>query len=110
MQAVDPGWGHQQQQLWRPDQQRHPPPRGFLSFWLPVLLVFCMTLISLAGSFVVFVLYIRPLLKQAEKAAVAAEEAAKQMDTAAKEMEKAAVVMSADMPVTFLVRPKHWLP
>lgn len=65
-----------------------PRPQGFFSFWLPVLMVFLLTFASLAASFVAFVLHIRPILKQAERAAAAAEAAARQMDVAAKEMEK----------------------
>jgi hypothetical protein len=50
-------------------QQPQPPTgihRGFFSFWLPVLLVLCLTLASLAASVVMFVFYIRPVLKAAE--------------------------------------------
>lgn len=56
-----------------------PAQRGLLGFWLPVLMVFCMMLFSLAASFVAFVFYIRPILKAAERAAAAAEQAAVQV-------------------------------
>lgn len=74
-----------------PTWQQAPPPhagygrggapaqRGLLGFWLPVLMVFCMMLFSLAASFVAFVFYIRPILRAAERAAVAAEQAAVQV-------------------------------
>lgn len=57
--AVVPAWQQQHAPLRHPD-----PPRGFFSFWLPVLMVFCLTLFSLASSFVAFVLYLRPVLLQ----------------------------------------------
>ncbi|KAL4427815.1 hypothetical protein ABPG75_001904 [Micractinium tetrahymenae] len=69
--------------------------------WFTVMILIGASVTTLAGGFVVFVLYLRPVLKAAERAAVAAEEAAKQMEVAAQEMEKAARVMQEDMPLTF---------
>ena len=79
---------------------RPPEPRGLWGVWLPVLLVSCLALASLAGSALAFVLTLRPLLKQAERAAAAAEDAAVQMQAAAREMEEAAAVLSGDLPVS----------
>ncbi len=51
---------------WQQSQPATRAERGFFSFWLPVLLVLCLALVSLAVSIVMFVLYIRPVLKAAE--------------------------------------------
>lgn len=43
-----------------------------------------LTISTVTGSFIMFVLYLRPVLKAAEKASTAAEKAALEMETAAK--------------------------
>lgn len=78
-----------------------PPPTSSPAVsWFAVAVVFGLTLSTLAGTFIVTVLYLRPTLKAAEKAAVAAGVAAVQMDIAAKEMEKTALLMQRDIPIT----------
>lgn len=52
--------------------------------WFTVLLIAGMTVSTVAGSFLVFVLYLRPVLKAAERATKAAETAAVEMEVAAK--------------------------
>jgi flagellar basal body-associated protein FliL len=47
-------------------------------------LVVGVTISTVAGSFIMFMLYLRPVLKAAEKASTAAERAAQEMETAAK--------------------------
>lgn len=79
-----------------------PPPAAFPSLPpLSVLVLVGTTITTLAGSFVVFMLYMRPVLKASERAAEAAERAASEMEAAAQEMEKAAKMMQEDMPLTF---------
>jgi hypothetical protein len=68
--------------------------------WLSLGVVFCLTLATLASGYVVTVLYIRPMLSAAERAALAADQAAIEMETAAKEMQKAALLMQLEIPVT----------
>ncbi|PRW56655.1 ankyrin repeat [Chlorella sorokiniana] len=68
---------------------------------LSVLVLVGATITTLAGSFIAFMLYLRPVLAAAERAASAAERAAQEMETAAQEMEKAAKMMQEDMPLTF---------
>lgn len=51
--------------------------------WFTVAVLVGASVTTLAGGFIVFVLYLRPVLKAAERAALAAEEAAQQMDVAA---------------------------
>lgn len=66
-----------------------PPPTGPLPAsstvlsWLPVVVLVGAAITTLAGSFVAFVLYLRPVLVAAEKAAAAAERAAQEMGVAA---------------------------
>ena len=47
-------------------------------------LVFCLTVSSLAGAYIVSVLYLKPLIKSVEKVLAEADVAAKDLDTAAK--------------------------
>ena len=51
--------------------------------WTSVLILLGATLTTVAGSFIVFVLYLRPVLRAAERAAAAAERAAQEMEVAA---------------------------
>ena len=80
-----------------------PPPASAFSSLPPlsVLVLLGATITTLAGSFVAFVLYLRPVLAASERAAAAAERAALEMEAAAQEMEKAAKMMQEDMPLTF---------
>lgn len=79
-----------------------PPPAAFPSLPpLSVLVLVGATITTLAGSFIAFMLYLRPVLAAAERAAAAAERAASEMEAAAQEMEKAAKMMQEDMPLTF---------
>lgn len=67
------------------------PPQGPGAFqpgvagpsWFTVMILVGASVTTLAGGFVLFILYLRPVLKAAERAAAAAEEAAKQMEVAA---------------------------
>lgn len=77
-----------------------PSPPAFP--WLPIAFVFLLTISSLAGTFIVTVIYLRPIIQAAERAAIAAEIAAKEMKEAAEEMEKTALMMQVDIPVTML--------
>lgn len=79
-----------------------PPAAAFPSLPpLSVLVLVGATITTLAGSFIAFMLYLRPVLAAAERAAAAAERAASEMEAAAQEMEKAAKMMQEDMPLTF---------
>ncbi len=67
------------------------PPQGPGAFqpgvagpsWFTVMILIGVSVTTLAGGFVLFILYLRPVLKAAERAAAAAEAAAKQMEVAA---------------------------
>ncbi|CAL8460708.1 g239 [Coccomyxa elongata] len=54
----------------------------------------------LASSFTAFILYVRPVLQRAERAALACESAAQELEKASVEMDKAAEVINTDMPTT----------
>ena len=71
----------------RPEQAQPPaaPSSGAsIGNWLGVGLVFCLTVSSLAGAYIVSVLYLKPLLKKVEKVLAEADVAAKDLDIAAK--------------------------
>lgn len=51
--------------------------------WLTLIVVVGVTVSTVAGSFIAFVLYLRPVLQAAERATAAAEKAAKEMEVAA---------------------------
>jgi hypothetical protein len=58
-------------------------PLGGVVTWTSVFIVSCLTLTTLAGSFIAAVLYIKPMLEAAEKASLQANIAALQMEKAA---------------------------
>ena len=59
------------------------PPGSVALSWTSVLILLGATLTTVAGSFTVFMLYLRPVLRTAERAAAAAERAAQEMEVAA---------------------------
>ncbi|BDA41934.1 hypothetical protein COCOBI_02-7320 [Coccomyxa sp. Obi] len=71
-----------------------------LGSWWAALLLVCTTMMVLASSFTAFILYVRPLLQRAERAALACESAAQELEKASLEMDKAAEVINTDMPTT----------
>jgi hypothetical protein len=59
------------------------PPGSVALSWTSVLILLGATVTTVAGSFIVFMLYLRPVLRTAERAAAAAERAAQEMEVAA---------------------------
>lgn len=53
---------------------------------------------ALAGAFTAFILYMRPVLKRMESAALATETASKAMEQSAKEFEQTSLLLQADSP------------
>lgn len=83
-------------------QQLHPYVLpGHAPFpWVPVLLVFGLTLTSLASAATAFILYMRPALRSAQRAADSTDAAARDGQRAALEVEKTSLLMQQDLPVT----------
>lgn len=54
------------------------------SSWMAVAMVTCLTLTTMCGGAIAFLIYLRPVIKAAQRAAEAAEAAAEEMETAAK--------------------------
>ena len=59
------------------------PPGSLAASWTTVLVIMGITITTVAGGFIAFVLYLRPVLRTAERAAAAAERAAQEMEVAA---------------------------
>lgn len=79
-------------------QSDKPTPQSI--FWLQVLLVFGLTLSTMATLATACIVYLRPALRSMHNAAQSADEAAKDMQSAAKEMEKTALMFQQEMPLT----------
>jgi hypothetical protein len=68
--------------------------------WVPVLLVFGLTVSTVAAAVTVCVLYLRPALRAAERAADSTDAAARDGQRAALEVEKTSLLMQQELPVT----------
>lgn len=78
-----------------------PPPQACQAqpgtVWTALILI-CATLTALAGAFTAFIMYMRPVLKRMEQAALATEVASKAMEQSAKEFEQTSLIFQADTP------------
>ena len=83
-----PGAPPQQRAVGVPPPGPPPPPTGAAALgpasWFQLLLIAGITATTLAGGFILFVLYLRPLLAAAQRATLAAERAALEMEVAAR--------------------------
>ncbi|DBB01480.1 TPA: hypothetical protein ACH3X1_000135 [Trebouxia sp. C0004] len=78
-----------------------PPPQAHQAqpgaVWTALILI-CATLTAIAGAFTAFVMYMRPVFKRMEQAALATEVASKAMEQSAKEFEQTSLIFQADTP------------
>ncbi|KAL0035646.1 hypothetical protein WJX79_005513 [Trebouxia sp. C0005] len=78
-----------------------PPPQAAQAqpgaVWTALILI-CATITALAGAFTAFMMYMRPVLKRMEQAALATEIASKAMEQSAKEFEQTSLMFQADTP------------
>eukprot|EP00890_Picochlorum_soloecismus_P004875 jgi/Picsp_1/5389/NSC_02749-R1_hypothetical protein CHLNCDRAFT_142294 [Chlorella variabilis] len=70
------------------------------SLWVVVLVSAGLTVSSILGAVTAMILYVRPLLKAAERAAESTDAAAQDVQNAAIEMEKTAIMFQQDVPTT----------
>lgn len=77
------------------------PPRAYRAqpgaIWTAIVLI-CATITALAAAFTAFMLYMRPVLKRMESAALATEVASKAMEQSAKEFEQTSLLFQTDTP------------
>jgi hypothetical protein len=66
------------------------------------VMALCLTFSSVASLITVMILYVRPVLKAVEAAAISAERAAIDMEKASEEMEKTALLFQHDVPLTMM--------
>ena len=66
------------------------------------VMALCLTFSSVASLMTVMILYVRPVLKAMEAAAISAERAAIDMEKASEEMEKTALLFQHDVPLTMM--------
>ena len=66
------------------------------------IMALCLTFSSVASLVTVMILYVRPVLKAMEAAAISAERAAIDMEKASEEMEKTALLFQHDVPLTMM--------
>ena len=70
------------------------------SMWVVVLASALLTVSSIVGAVTAIILYVRPLLKAAERAVESTDAAARDVQNAAIEMEKTAIMFQQDVPTT----------
>lgn len=96
------GKGTQKHVVAVPDAQGGSPlvsrPQEFP--WVVVVVTVGITVSSIASAITAAILYLRPTLQAAEKAALSTDAAAQDMQTAAIEMEKTAIMFQQDVPIT----------
>ena len=80
-----------------------PPVIQYLPFpspWILLSVIFGITVTSVATMVTVFILFVRPVLIAAQRAAETTEQAAKDMQITSDELEKTAIMIREDIPLT----------